>query len=869
MDKTKMKWMSERTVTSGGTTWGIPWKRGTLDRNESLKLIDENGQEIVVQTKAAAYWPDGSVKWTAHSAVFENSVPKEMYILKGQRKKVQVPVSIKKISEKLVVDTGTIICTINQGKSNNIIESIQDTAGNILCSGGRLVCLNENRFDGEEYYTTTVERFTGYPANVEIEEAGEVRTVIKISGHHHNINSRTRFKRERSWLPFELRLYFYAGQSDIKMIHTFIFDGNENMDFIRGICIEFDRPMQDKLYNRFVRLGGETGMFSESPKLLATWRTQNKYMDMYKEQLEGKATAFDEKEDECFLGLLDESPVWNDYKITQSCSAQYTIQKRTEKNCTFIKAGSGYRAMGIGCIGDNTSGAMIGFMRDFWQKCPSAIEIGKAAEDNASLKLWLWTPDAPAMDLRAYDTRTHVQSCYEGFDEMRSTPYGVANTNEIRIKFLSEMPTNKEIVDLAEEWQNPPLILCEPKHYYDVQVFGEWGLEDRSTSERAYAEQKIDNIIEYYYKEREQRDWYGFWDYGDIMHTYDAARHTWRYDMGGFAWQNAELVPNLFLWYGFLRSGREDIYRLAEAMTRHNSEVDMYHIGQYAGLGSRHNVVHWGCGCKEARISMAGFNKFLFYLTADERIGEVMDSVKDADYSVAALDPMRAYYPPDTKFKVHVRLGPDIQSFCSNWFTQWERHESTKYRDKLLKTLEFLETESSRFLGAGIFGYNPESKEGGPEYIDFELKGANHFMFCFGSVFTWSEIARDIQDEKLQKLMINLGLLYTDFIENKQKAIKDLGIPESKYTNTMYNSGMSAIAAKYTHIDGLSGSIWDNVLYKNKFMEPYVYNEIKTYACHKNFIEIPNISGNDVGLFGTNVIVCLENIGDKMTENRL
>ena len=54
----------------------------------------------------------------------------------------------------------------------------------------------------------------------------------------------------------------------------------------------------------------------------------------------------------------------------------------------------------------------------------------------------------------------------------------------------------------------------------------------------------------------EQRRWYGFWDYGDVMHTYDPTRHAWRYDVGGFAWDNTELMPDLWLWYSFLRTGR-------------------------------------------------------------------------------------------------------------------------------------------------------------------------------------------------------------------------------------------------------------------------------------------------------------------------
>ncbi len=73
------------------------------------------------------------------------------------------------------------------------------------------------------------------------------------------------------------------------------------------------------------------------------------------------------------------------------------------------------------------------------------------------------------------------------------------------------------------------------------------------------------------------------------MHTYDQFRHQWRYDLGGYAWQNTELVPNMWLWLDFLRTGDPSVYYLAESMTRHTSEVDQYHAGEYKGLGSRHN----------------------------------------------------------------------------------------------------------------------------------------------------------------------------------------------------------------------------------------------------------------------------------------
>ena len=120
-----------------------------------------------------------------------------------------------------------------------------------------------------------------------------------------------------------------------------------------------------------------------------------------------------------------------------------------------------------------------------------------------------------------------------------------------------------------------PRLLPTPEYLYEKRAFGIWSLpkDDNDT------EQRLRQYIDFYKNAIEQQKWYGFWNYGDIMHAYDADRHSWRYDVGGYAWDNTELATPMWLWYNFLRTGRADIWRMAEAMTRHNSEVDTYHIG--------------------------------------------------------------------------------------------------------------------------------------------------------------------------------------------------------------------------------------------------------------------------------------------------
>ena len=64
----------------------------------------------------------------------------------------------------------------------------------------------------------------------------------------------------------------------------------------------------------------------------------------------------------------------------------------------------------------------------------------------------------------------------------------------------------------------------------------------RRAPEHAQLEQRLDWMFDFYRGQQDQRGWYGFWNYGDVMHTYDFDRHEWRYDVGGFAWDNSELA---------------------------------------------------------------------------------------------------------------------------------------------------------------------------------------------------------------------------------------------------------------------------------------------------------------------------------------
>ncbi|MFD2429183.1 hypothetical protein ACFSUK_15740 [Sphingobium scionense] len=184
----------------------------------------------------------------------------------------------------------------------------------------------------------------------------------------------------------------------------------------------------------------------------------------------------------------------------------------------------------------------------------------------------------------------------------------------------------------------PPQLMVTPDRIHAAGVFGIWSLPDRSSPMKARIEDQNANLVDFYVGEVDRRRWYGFWNHGDIMHTYDFDRHVWRYDIGGFAWDNSELSPDLWFWTSVLRTGNAAAFRFAEALTRHTGEVDVYHLYRFKGLGTRHGVQHWSDSSKQPRVSNAMYRRIFYYLTADERAGDLMRDLVTSDLSLEHVE---------------------------------------------------------------------------------------------------------------------------------------------------------------------------------------------------------------------------------------
>lgn len=760
-----LHWIGDTPEQDKAVSFGVPFDEGDVFPATPLQLKVNEYQDLPVDTWPLAYWPDGSVKWSGVAGVIPAgterlTLEKASKKVKTTNKQPKASISITETPENIQVETGVLSVYIPR-HGEFLIDSLL-YKGTKVGEKARLVCSTQSEPVLENTSRVSFFHYAGEIKSVSIERAGSVRTLVKLEGVHRNknkgistdnSNSEDNSLNNREWLPFVVRLYFYAGSEQIKMVHSFVYDGDQKMDFIRSLGIRFDVPMREALYNRHVAFScADGGVWSEPVQPLVGRRmlTMPQIQDepsLQQQQMEGKRIppyeAFDEKNRE----LLNDWASWNDYRLSQLTADAFSIRKRTNGDAPWIGTFSGTRSDGYAFAGDITGGLGI-CLHDFWQSYPSSIEISDARTPVATLTAWLWSPDAEPMDLRHYDNVAHgLNASYEDVQEGMSTPYGIARTTTLTLVPQGGYTGKKTFADDARQLSATSILMPTPEYLYNRRAFGIWSLPDRSTSFRTRVEERLDAYIHFYQKAIEQNKWYGFWNYGDVMHAYDPVRHTWRYDVGGFAWDNTELASNMWLWYNFLRTGRADIWRMAEAMTRHTGEVDVYHIGPNAGLGSRHNVSHWGCGAKEARISQAAWNRFYYYLTTDERSGDLMTEVKDADHKLYELDPMRLAQPrseyPCTA-PARLRIGPDWLAYAGNWMTEWERTGNTAYRDKIIAGMKSISALPNRlFTGPKALGFDPETGIITTE-CDPKLESTNHLMTIMGGFEIANEMMRMI-----------------------------------------------------------------------------------------------------------------------------
>ncbi|MET0266148.1 MAG: DUF6250 domain-containing protein [Duganella sp.] len=858
--ETPLYWLEGQPDSFAGATWGVPWPQGRIARDTAFALhsgADNKGQPV--QSWPLAYWPDGTLKWSAHALPpsADGARPQAGYTLQplpeqAARSTPAGSLLAKESASTIEIDTGVLQCTLP--RSGAVLVSAMRRNGQQLLRDGRLVLLVDGAID-DETQGASRRAFDSAIDKVTLEQNGPQRTVVRIEGSH-----RHRHGDGARLLPFVVRLYFYKNSDAVRLLHTLVYDADPASAYIRGVGLRFGVPLAAELYDRHIRFVGDNGgVFAEAVKGLTGLR-RDAGQAVYDAQLSGRAVPLAQMSAQVKKGL-PYIPPFGSYSLLQSHADGFSISKRTSAGHGWIKAASGARASGTAYLGTPTGGVAFG-VRNFWQSYPGQIDISGAETALATVTMWLWAPQAPAMDLRFYhdgmgeDThekqRDALDITYEDYEPGFGTPLGVARTSELQWQLLPATPSNEQLVAISRRIQSPPQLITPVGRIYQAGVFSDyWSpAPAQPNAEQTKLAKQLAWSFDFYRNQVEYRKWYGFWDYGDVMHTYDNQRHVWRYDVGGYAWDNSELSTDIWLWHYFLHTGRADVFRMAEAMTRHTGEVDVHHIGPFSPLGSRHNVQHWGDSAKQLRISTVINRRFMYYLTADERIGDLMTAQIDAVNRLQTVIPGRkiGQVAPtvDPENHASVSFGTDWGAIAGAWFTAWERSGQHEIRDKLLRSMASIAAQPEGFLAGG----GTMNLRTGAFIVEKEKKiNVSHLSAVFGLPEICSELIRNVPQPAFRDAWLRYCRLY-NATEAQQKA--ELGQSLGKLNLGQGHARLLGYAAVQWQDRALLKRAWaqfyegkagllDKDLVARRVSPPLVLREIE---------EAPAISTNAIAQWG-------------------
>jgi hypothetical protein len=856
----------------GGQSFGMPWPRGAVRHVDRLAAHAGN-IALPIQSWPLAYWPDGSVKWSGHALAAGKHAPNQVTIAAGQpATPAAAPadcVTVDQRAEAIEVNVGLTRWRVPRQGSAVIASA--ERGGRVLLRDVLLVARAQDAASAEEADTLSQRRFTSRIESVTVEQSGPVRAVLKIDGTHAGA--------ARSWLPFSLRLYFTSGSDAVRIVHSFIWDGHSAHDFLSGLGVQATVPMRGELHDRHVRLATEASFFSEAVRPLTGLR-RDPGEAFRQAQIDGRAVPDMANVPEKFAPLLESIPAWGDFRLFQGTSEGFVVTKRTAKGHASIQSIEGHRARGLAYVGSPQGGAAIG-MADFWKRHPVQLDIVGASGDEAQLTAWLWAPDAPAMDMRSYRDvlgmtdypaqNRGLDVTYEDYEPGWDSAQGIARTNELWLWALPATPDATELESYAAHAARPPRLQASPAQIRAAGVFGDWALPIARGPAAEAVERQNDLLLGHYQGEIERRHWYGFWNHGDVMHTYDADRHQWRYDIGGYAWDNSELSTDLWLWYSYLRTGRADLFRMAEAMTRHTGEVDVYHAGPWAGLGTRHGVQHWSDSSKQPRVSNAAYRRIYYYLTGDERVGDLMRALVHSDRALQKVDIGRKVadralesLPPGgiaavTKPQglpegvIQLQFGTSWGSLVAAWFTEWERTGDGRWRDRIVAGMDSIASLPRQWWAGGAnFDLASGRFVSGGDQIS-----VSHLNAVFGVVEIMAEVLPLIDAPRYRAVWVDYCAWYNAPAADWQRRF---GEPPRGHNLRQAHSRLTAYAAHALGDAALAERAW------REFHEGEFPDTVRERRVGEGQVEIDGLSTNSAAQWGLAAIQNLALLSPSVVE---
>lgn len=615
-------------------TCGVPFADGDLATRTSFRCVAADGRALPLQTAEVTTWkPDlRHVKWLladfqADPVRDGDTVWLERIDQPDGRETWQEPaIAITQSDGLITIDTGRLRLTLRSSfpRWERRQHDSPFVACEVLRSDG--TWQQTLRDEGLLLYMTdqhggVYTSLGGIPApRVTIEERGPLRVCVLICGHHMSAQG-------QRFCPYRLRLHFYAGRSDIRLFHTFIYDQDPTRIELKSIGI---RVLLHRVAGAQCALGGVPASGGDGP-----------------------------------LSLLQRDDL------------------RFDASSAGARASTGGKAPGWAAVTGPAGGAFAS-IRDFWQEYPKGFSVAHDAID-----VRIWPDDAPhplrfltpfdeppiyfhgvrdeatvrrllaerptaplalkSFQIRNLEELAWVEEMIGRLAPDRAASYcdfmgvdtgiGAAKTTEVVLRFTADSATPDDAAAFAATAQQPLVAVVDPVHVSGTRALGHFlpaGHPLFVDIDRNLDEQFEKTLPEPVRLGR----LYGMLEHGQMRngHTMaggppsgDLVYHHYKQTdpqrafrhLGPF--NNESLDHALGVWGQFLRTGRREDLRQAQVTARAIADVSFIHATpddpDRIGCIHYHGAHVWSAGPSRSH-SETGFMLAGYYLTGDRRLRE-------------------------------------------------------------------------------------------------------------------------------------------------------------------------------------------------------------------------------------------------------
>lgn len=588
---------------------GIPFPEGALYSPDHVRVLNEDGQEIISQTTQVTTWKPAnySVKWLWIFFFADDSSEYTVEYGEDVRKTVEIehPIVFKNNQRDngfAEIDTGPLKFRVEKGGSG-FIDSIllnsdgvnfsdKDTvATGINGRGSFLDYINEN---GPDASTAVVKQHF-------IEKgSGPLHAILRVEGEYQYNRD------EHDASPFVTYIHAYAGKSYVKVYHTITYTGQpDNSEPLNGkqfpeIATQSELIVDEEERQKDEGLTEPYDMIEQSG-LRLDYRLSGEHI-FRSELLSGNwweegESVFVEK------NVMDES----NYSVFQtgpdptisSEDTSSTPQERIHGFEASISADGtpveqSHKAAGWMSISGDQFGVSIG-IRNMFEEYPNELAVDL---ESGEVYAYSWSPNESPMSFE----RSVPQFGMPG-----NFATGLTKTTETIFYFHDGDQTLSEIKQIMDFVLNPPVAHADHSWYGNSGVYGNFADADHNFPE---LERSMQYKFDWMLFNQNWEPWYGMFNYGDVKNYY--FRENW------YQWANNEPAQDFMWWTNFIRTGEPKMYEMAQASSRHSMDVDNVHWPRpekyrgdtnsaldwfmsekqpdgtpYLGMGRRHSDGHW------------------------------------------------------------------------------------------------------------------------------------------------------------------------------------------------------------------------------------------------------------------------------------